>query len=139
MMAINIQKVKLFLYDKLVEAALYYGVFPEVEGGLLPKNPKDLRLRCVFRNFEIAPASDSENTLSGTVLAEVLYKPGKFEAADFLIDQIIKVFSPGNGEIQNKAYRILTSSATLLEQKTEKNDIRAGVKLEITVWGVHEH
>ena len=38
-MTINLQNVKLFLYDKLVEAALYYGVFPEVEGGLLPQNP----------------------------------------------------------------------------------------------------
>ena len=138
-MAINIQNVKLFLYDKLVEAALYYGVFPEVEGGLLPQNPKDLRLRCSFRNFEITPASDSENVLSGTVTAEVLYMPGKFEAADFLMDRIIKVFSPGNGEIRNSACRILTSSATLLEQKTEGKYIRAGVKLEITVWGVHEH
>ena len=138
-MAIDIQKVKLFLYDKLVEAALYYGVFPEVEGGLLPQNPKDLRLRCSFRNFEIAPASDSENILSGTVTAEVLYMPGKFEAADFLMDQIIKVFSSGSGEIQNKNCRILTSSATLLEQKPEGKYIRAGVKLEITVWGVHEH
>ena len=138
-MAINLQKVKLFLYDKLVEAALYYGVFPEVEGGLLPQSQKDLRLRCAFRNFEIAPASDSENILSGTVTAEVLYMPGKFEAADFLMDQIIKVFSPGSGEIQNKNCRILTSSATLLEQKPEGKYIRAGVKLEITVWGVHEH
>ncbi|MBQ9772818.1 MAG: hypothetical protein IJW23_13435 [Lentisphaeria bacterium] len=138
-MAFNFQNVKLFLYDKLVEAALYYGIFPEVEGGLLPREPKDLRLRCAFRNFEMAPAADSENILSGSVIAEVLYEPGKFEAADFLMDQIIKVFSPGNGEIKNKNCRILTSSAKLLEQKPEGKYIRAGVVLEITVWGADEH
>lgn len=138
-MNIKFQGVKLFLYDKLVEAALYYGIFPEVEGGLLPEKMKDFRLRCSFKNFEISPVSDAENTLSGKVIAEVLYEPGKFEAAEFLMDRIVKVFSPCSGELQNKSYRILTSSAEFLEQKQEGRYIRAGVSFQITVWGVNEH
>ena len=137
-MVIRYQGVKLFLYDKLVEAAVYYGIFPEVEGGAAPQNPKNLRLRGSFRNFNLNPASDSENVLSGEVLAEILYEPGQFEAAEFLLDRVICVFSPGQGELQNNRYRILTSSATLLEPGIEGKYHRTGVSLQITVWGVHD-
>ena len=136
-MTIQYQGVKLFIYDKLVEAAVYYGIFPEVEGGLAPQNPKNLRLRGSFRNFRMNPASDEENILSGDVVAEILYEPGEFESADFLLDRVIRVFSPGQGEIQNNAYRILTSSAALMEQKTEGKYLRTGVVLQMTVWGIH--
>ena len=135
----DVQKIKQFFYDKLLDAASYYGIFPEMEGGALPKNPKNLRLRSSFHNFKLKPVSDSRSVLTGELAAEILYEPGKFEAADFLMDQIIKVFSPGNGEIKNKNCRILTSSAKLLEQKPEGKYIRAGVVLEITVWGADEH
>ena len=83
------------------------------------------------------PASDDENILSGEVAAEILYEPGEFEAADFLLDRVIRVFSPGQGEIQNNAYRILTSSAALMEPKTEGKYLRTGVVLQMTVWGIH--
>ena len=137
-MTIQYQGVKLFLYDRLAEAAVNYGVFPEVEGGLVPQNTKDLRLRCSFRSFKMNPASDSENILSGEVIAEILYEPGNYEIADLLQDRVIQSFSPGDGELQNDAYRILTSSVTLLDQKVEGKYQRAGVSIQITVWGVHE-
>lgn len=135
---IQYKGVKLFLYDKLVEAAVYFGIFPEMEGGLLPQNPKNLRLRGSFRNFEMSPASDFENILSGEVIAEILYEPGESDSADYLIDRLIKVFSPGHGELQSNSFRILTSSAALLGEKREGKYQRTGISFQITVWGVHD-
>lgn len=138
-MEIKYQEVKLFLYDKLVEASSYFGIFPEVEGGLVPQNPKNLRLRVYFRNFKMNPATDFETILSGDVIAEILYEPGEFETADYLIDRILSVYTPGQGELQNRNYRILTSSATTLENRNEGKYQRTGISLQVTVWENHEH
>ena len=97
-----------------------------------------LRLRGAFRNFKMNPASDSEHILSGEVVAEILYEPGKFEAAEYLVDRVVQTFSPGQGELQNQSYRILTSSVSYLEQKIEGKYQRIGASFQITVWGVHD-
>ena len=133
-MEIKYHGVKLFLYDKLVEAAVYYGIFPEVQGGLAPQNQKNIRLRTSFRNFTVQPGSDSADTMTGEVIAEVLYYPGEFETADHLLDELISIFSPGSGEISNQNYRILSSSASILEHRNEGKYERTGLSIRITIW-----
>lgn len=133
----TIQNVKQFILEKLEEAASAYGILPEAEGLSQSYNPGNLRLRCLFKNFKISPVSDSENILSGEVIAEVLSLPGEMEMADSLTDYVIEIFSSERGELQNEFCKILISSVDLLSLKAEGKYFRSGVSFSVTVWDVY--
>ena len=133
----ELQKIKQFFYDRLLEAASYYGIFPEVEGGILPQNPKNLRLRVSFHNLNLEPVSDSGSVWKGKVSAEVLFEPGEMDSAEFLLDRIVASLSPGQGEFLYGGARFLIGSASLPDQKSEGKYQRTGVVLDFTAWDVH--
>ena len=134
----DVQKIKQFFYDKLLDAASYYGIFPEMEGGALPKNPKNLRLRSSFHNFKLKPVSDSRSVLTGELVAEILYEPGEPDSADFLLERILSVLSPENGAFSHEGLQILIGSISFPDQKAEGKYHRSSAIFSITVWENHE-
>ena len=133
----ELQKIKQFFYDRLLEASSYFGIFPEIEGGILPQNLKNLRLRVSFHDLKLKPVSDSGSLWKGNVSAEVLFEPGEIDSAEFLLDRIITLFSPGQGEFLFGGARFLIGSASFSNQKSEGKYQRTGVVLDFSVWDVY--
>ena len=133
------RKIRAFLFDRLTEAAAVSGIVPEEEGGAaVPPNPGNLRLRIGFRGFRIAPSSDHGHVVRGEILTEILYVPGESLSADILSDHLLGVFRPGNGEVGNCLFRVLTAGARALDLKNEGKYLRTGLSFDIAVWKTDE-
>ena len=134
----DLGKLKSFLFEVFAEYSVSFGVFPEMEGQIVPASGSVMRLRAGFRNFTTAPAADSEGLITGDILAEVLYEPGANQIADQLTAGLLKKFSPGRGELRNRQFRVLVLSAEYLDTKHEGKYERGGLLIHVSVWENHE-
>ena len=133
------RKLKSFLYEKIAERAVGFGVFPEMEGSIVPSTPAAVRLRIGFRNFQAGPAADTEGYFTGDISLEILSVPGNLSLTGMLTDSFLKLFSPGNGELRNEDFRVLTTVATFSDHGSEGKYERSGLKIHAVVWENHEH
>lgn len=132
-------KLKSFLYEKVAEISIRFGIFPEMDGELIPSGNAPVRLQFGFRELTAGPATDAEQYFSGTVQIVILYEPGNHFLAGNIADAISELFSPGRGELRNEQFRVLTTAISIPEHRRDARYEQNRIMIHVVVWENHEY